>query len=126
MTERKTPQQIRMYRLDGLVDTCGGQSVLAKLIGTSPGWVHQMLTGRRPITEKTARKIETKLNLITGYLDQYPDCTKEDQAPVYTVTAEEIRSRQIAQLIESIPPENRETFLTATEAMARGLATPKD
>ena len=42
----------------------------AEAIGVTPGYVVQMRKGNRPITEKTARKIELQLGLPDGWLDK--------------------------------------------------------
>lgn len=61
----------RKANLRALVEKWGGASSLAKkLTHSGPSYLSQMLTGVRPITEKTARQIETRLELPRGWLDQ--------------------------------------------------------
>lgn len=61
---------IRKKNLKALVQQWEGPTNLAKKLGyTGPSYVSQMVSGNRPITEKTARAIEGKAGLPAGYLD---------------------------------------------------------
>lgn len=61
----------RRKNLKLLLHQWGGPSSLAKRLGQSgPSYLSQMANGHRPITEKTARKIEAAVDLPTGWLDQ--------------------------------------------------------
>src|SRR5581483_7459172 len=63
-------QEIRRARLQELVDKYGGATSLSKRLGyADASYIGQMLTGRRPISEKTARGIEEKLSLTSRSLD---------------------------------------------------------
>jgi plasmid maintenance system antidote protein VapI len=62
---------IRKRNFKALVTQWNGPTNLAKELGyNGPSYVSQMVSGNRPITEKTARQIEGKLNLTTGVLDR--------------------------------------------------------
>lgn len=52
-----------------LVDRYGGQAHLASALGIAPAYLYQMLSGRRPISEKSARKYEKKLSLQDRWFD---------------------------------------------------------
>lgn len=66
-------QRIRREALRRLVEKHGGPTTLGRMLGfKGPSYVSQMVTGLRPITEKTARKIEEALELKQWALDQ-PD-----------------------------------------------------
>lgn len=62
--------QVRLKRLRLLIGQVGSQSTLAAKFGVTPGYVNQWLMGRRPFTEKTARKQEKNLGLDQGWFDQ--------------------------------------------------------
>lgn len=65
-----TIERIRLENLRGLIDTHRNATRLAQELGhANPSYVSHMLKGRRPLTEKTARRIEEKLNLPRGWLD---------------------------------------------------------
>jgi DNA-binding transcriptional regulator YdaS (Cro superfamily) len=62
--------EIRKKNFKALVAQWEGPTNLAKKLGyTGPSYVSQMVSGNRPITEKTARQIEAKLDLAIGWLD---------------------------------------------------------
>ena len=48
----------------------GGPTSLSKKLGVTPSYISQMLSGERPITEKSARKFEEKLGLRLGYMSE--------------------------------------------------------
>ena len=60
----------RVQNLRVLVSRHGGTSSLAKKVKLSgPSYISQILSGVRPLTEKTARKFEVQLGLAMGWLD---------------------------------------------------------
>lgn len=66
--------ETRVTNLKALVIQWGGPTSLAKKLAFSgPSFVSQMVGGIRPVTEKTARKIETKLGLAMGWMDAVHD-----------------------------------------------------
>jgi hypothetical protein len=68
MTE---PLETRKKNLKMLVAQWEGPTNLARKIGQQgPSYISQMLGGHRPITGKTARKIEEKLGLESGWMDK--------------------------------------------------------
>lgn len=48
----------------------GSQAALAEAVDVSPGYVNQMLSGHRPIGEKSARRMEEALGFDVGWFDQ--------------------------------------------------------
>lgn len=63
--------ELRMTNLRSLSAQRGGPTALAKTLKhAGPSYISQMYTGVRPITEKTARKIEQRLGLPSGWMDQ--------------------------------------------------------
>ncbi len=61
----------RQKNLRALIAQWGGGEALAKKLGyANPSYLSQMSTGYRPISEKTARKLEAKLALPVGWLDR--------------------------------------------------------
>ncbi len=76
MKQPKTIDKVRKTRrarLNELVDSPRFGGVAARLgeaLGySSKSWVNELLTGKKPITERTARGIESKLKLPAGWLD---------------------------------------------------------
>jgi hypothetical protein len=76
--ERRRPQPmadvyaVRRNNLLLLVDQHGGRKQLGAALGYSNGSYISQLLGtppKRPLTETTARSIETKLGLSSGWLD---------------------------------------------------------
>jgi transcriptional regulator with XRE-family HTH domain len=66
-------EENRRERLLELKNRHGSIAKLAENVGVTPGYISQLLNKRRPITEKTARKIETTLMLEQGWLDRVSD-----------------------------------------------------
>lgn len=66
-------QDIRLENLKRLADINGGQEVLAERVGVSPPYISLLMTRKRPVTEKTARKWEQVLGLESGWLDTPKD-----------------------------------------------------
>ena len=63
--------EIRKRNFKALVTQWNGPTNLARELGyNGPSYVSQMVSGNRPITEKTARQIEGKLKLTPGVLDR--------------------------------------------------------
>jgi plasmid maintenance system antidote protein VapI len=63
-------KEARIKKLEILIEKFGGRVHLAAAIRTTPGYIYQLLTGKRPITEKTARKYERLLSLKPGWFDE--------------------------------------------------------
>lgn len=79
----RNTQQTRRTNLRLLVEQWGGATSFAKKLGYSgPSYVSQLLRENRPITEKTARQIETDLDLPEGWLDLGPEQAAVQPAPV--------------------------------------------
>lgn len=76
----------RKINLRNLIAQWGGPTALAKKLGYGgPSYLTQMVSARpnRPLTEKTARKIERQLKLPEGSMDQDPSgSSPEPAAPV--------------------------------------------
>lgn len=67
----KTVIAIRKANLRLLLQQWEGPSTLAKKLGyAGPSYLSQIVGGHRPITEKTARDIEAKLDLPAGWMDR--------------------------------------------------------
>ena len=60
---------LRRSNFKRLVDQYGAASVAKRLGLSGPSYIGQILTGRRPLTEKTARKFEERLGLTPRALD---------------------------------------------------------
>ena len=63
-----TIEEIRKLNFQRLVGRYGSQGRLAKALGVSVGYVHQLHHGIRNIGERSAAKMERKLNLSEGWL----------------------------------------------------------
>ena len=61
-------EEIRKLNFQRLVERYGSQGRLAKALGHSVGYVHQLNHGIRNIGERSAAKMERKLNLSEGWL----------------------------------------------------------
>lgn len=75
----KTISEIRQHNFQKIADSFISHRVLADALDTTPGYVSQLLTGHRGIGEKTARKIEVKLNLNHLMLDEITFINKDAQ-----------------------------------------------
>jgi hypothetical protein len=66
-------QTIRRERLRDVIESQGGAAIVArKLQQAGPSYLGQLLAAKRPITEKTARKLEEGLGLPYRALDEEP------------------------------------------------------
>ena len=63
-------EERRRVRLRELIERYGSSAKLADALGCTPGYISQLLTKRRPVTEKTARKFERTLDLPEYWFDQ--------------------------------------------------------
>lgn len=64
------PLELRKRNLKTLVQQWEGPTNLARKIGQKgPSYISQMIKGHRPITAKTARKMEEQLDLPNGWFD---------------------------------------------------------
>lgn len=64
-------QTVRRENLKRLLEREGGPTALGKRLGHSgPSYLSQMATGKRPISERTARTIESTVGLSEFELDQ--------------------------------------------------------
>lgn len=62
---------VRQRNLRNLIKDAGGPTPLAHRLGhAGPSYLSQLANAHRPITEKTARKLEHDLGLPDGYLDE--------------------------------------------------------
>lgn len=80
-------------RLNELVKKAGSQAALASQLDCTPGFISQLLTGRRPITEKTARKLERRLKLPHEWMDVFeplPLSQLQEPASSYTTRTHEL------------------------------------
>lgn len=78
-------QDVRRRNLRALIKQWGGPSTLAKKLQHSgPSYLSQLVSGNRPVTEKTARAIEAALDLPTGWLDEEPETRTNSQFRVDT------------------------------------------
>ena len=83
MSIEKTIQDKRCERLKELVSEFGGQAELAYALDVTPGYISSMVTGGRPITEKTVNKIEDKLNRIDYFsLGEFGVTVQEGKAKI--------------------------------------------
>jgi len=62
-------QEIRKRKLSNLIREYGTQKAFAEAAGLDVGHVSQMMTGRRSIGERVARKIEKNLGKPEGWMD---------------------------------------------------------
>lgn len=65
--------EIRLINLKKLESRYKTQVELAEAIDFSTGYLNHLMTGHRNIGEKTARKIESKLDLPRGWMDNLHD-----------------------------------------------------
>lgn len=66
-------QEVRRANLRRLLGERGGTTSLAKALGhAGPSYLSQLISAARPISEKTARKIEEQLQLPERALDRAP------------------------------------------------------
>ena len=65
-----TSKEIRKKNLEKLIAKHGNQRKLADKIGTVPAYISQMMTDVRKMGDDLARRIEEKLRLPKGWMDQ--------------------------------------------------------
>ena len=79
--------QIRLQNLDLLIEKYGSQDELASRIGCTAGYVNQIKKGRRPLSEKAARKFEAKLSLPNMFFDTDECLAKLSGSPSTTTSS---------------------------------------
>lgn len=85
MAKRREITEVRRASLRVLIAQWGGPTSLAKKLKLSgPSYLSQLVSGERPITEKTARKIEGGLDLSDGWMDEDHEENKAKPAPIDT------------------------------------------
>ncbi len=62
-------QDVRRENLAALVDQFDGQGALAHKVSTAPNYISQIVTGKRALGNKLARKIEKAIGLPLGAMD---------------------------------------------------------
>lgn len=63
-------KKIRVRRLEALIKSLGGAAAVAREYDDiNPSYLSQLINEIRPFGEKSARNLEHKLNLATGYFD---------------------------------------------------------
>jgi len=66
-------REIRKNNLNTLLVNYDSKERFAEALGIKASYLYQLLTGLRPISEKTARKFEAALRLPHNWLDQEVD-----------------------------------------------------
>ena len=90
--------ETRRRNLRALVEQWGGVTTLAKKLHYSqPSYLSQMLHGKRPVSERVARKIEADLKLVHGWFDN----DRLEQVEPHTIDAAKLG--KIAQIVENLP-----------------------
>jgi len=69
----KNMAEIRRINFQKIVDSYSNQDELAEILGITPGYISQLVTGYRNMGEKTARKFENLLKIPTYSLDLIDD-----------------------------------------------------
>jgi hypothetical protein len=96
----KEQPTVRQRNLRKLIAQWGGGEALAKKLGYANGsYLSHMATGHRPITEKTARAIEQKLQLPLGWMDSDHNNGRKHLA---TVAVAAVDTTLFAQVVEAV------------------------
>jgi hypothetical protein len=89
-------QALRKKNLKALIKQWDGPTNLAKKLGYSgPSYLSQLVGSQKPITEKTARYVESTLDLPPGWLDL-------DQHPDRQGKAERVNSSLVARVMLTV------------------------
>jgi hypothetical protein len=83
---------LRIKKLEQLVDRYGGRGNLASAVRTTTGYIYQLLSAKRPITEKTAQKFEKALSLKPGWFNEQPKDDHDDAPPFCLPEDDEINN----------------------------------
>jgi len=149
-------EEFRRERLLELKNQHGSIAKLAENVGVTAGYISQLLNKHRPITEKTARKIESALGLKENWMDprhevriaaslpglksylyastdpqahdtQQPDRATNVSSPGATNTnVEETPGEYIDKLLSMATPKARKRLGQMAEDNANGLLTDDD
>lgn len=93
MAPRNDIQRVRRENIRALIEKWGGPSTLGKRLGHSgPSYLSQLISGKRPITEKVVRKMENELHLALGALDAEPGAALPFAGTDHPVLAASIRA----------------------------------
>jgi transcriptional regulator with XRE-family HTH domain len=65
----KEMSEIRQINFQKVVNSYPSQEAIADVLGVTPGYISQLITGHRAMGEKTARKFEKKLKLPINTFD---------------------------------------------------------
>lgn len=105
---------IRQNIFKKLCDSYETQAEFAIAINVTPGYVHQLYKGIRPITEKTALKIAKKLKLPDDFFNQ-------SEKSLRTLSAAEYE-----ELMSLASPTSHSVLVTLQQAYNEGQLTDKD
>lgn len=134
-------EEFRRNRLQELVVKHGSIAKLAENLNVTPGYISQLLNKHRPITEKTARKIESSLRLEENWLD--PKSTqkgvitklisgpnlenmKTTHTPGGPGAVNDDPSGYINKLLSMATPNSRKKLEQIAKDNANGLLTDED
>lgn len=83
--KKRNVDAVRVENLRLLLMQWNGPAMLArKLQHSGPSYLSQIMSGNRPFTEKTARKIEAKLDLPVGWLDRPHEAKSDINTELFT------------------------------------------
>lgn len=108
---RAAMASIRRMNLRRLAEEAGSQDALAQKLDVSGAYLSQLLTGKRPVTEKTARKFETRLRLPERWLDIDHGMIGGFRAPT--------EAQELLELILSLPSAERDFWIRTIRTAPR-------
>ena len=102
---------IRRLNLRHLSDEAGSQEALANKLDVSAAYLSQLLTGKRPVTEKSARKFEARLRLPERWLEVDHGSIRDFKAPT--------EAQELLELILSLPATERDFWIRTIRSAPR-------
>jgi len=120
----KEMKDIRQANLQVLSNRYGSQRAIAEKLHKTPGYINQLLTGHRSISEKTARKIEALLVLPNTWMDQ--DNVGNELTGEGGKSAEPNSNINLSSLMAVATPRTHAALEAIEQAYQKGTLTDED
>lgn len=111
--------EIRKSNLRMLVGRYETQYAFAAAANMNVQYLNQLLTGKRNLGEKTARKIEKSMNLDAGWLDRAMDAQHNELSVNNGSLGLSHRAIKVGKMFDRLSPEQQDAMQRIVDALAQ-------